>query len=133
MFMDYGKLVEHWVETSDKDFIAMETMFNGKQYSWSLFIGHLVLEKLLKALFVKVNLIEAPKIHNLIVLAEKSNLDLDKNMVQKLSIINTFNIDSRYEDEKKIFFKLCTKEFTQEQVENIKEIRQWLKQKLTGK
>ena len=105
--------------------------YKGKKYDWALFIGHLVLEKLFKALYAKVHADapQAPKIHNLIRLAELSNIELDEEMTQKLSLINRFNIDGRYADAKFEFYKLCTKEFTDEQLKIIKEIREWLKAK----
>lgn len=51
------KLIKYWVEGSDDDFETMLVMFDSKRYSWSLFIGHLMIEKLLKAFYVKLNLI----------------------------------------------------------------------------
>jgi hypothetical protein len=45
--MDKEELLNYWKNTSDKDYIAMNNLFRSKDYSWSLFIGHLVIEKLL--------------------------------------------------------------------------------------
>ena len=47
------KLISYWTESSDEDHETMLIMFNSKRFSWSLFIGHLMIEKLLKAYFVK--------------------------------------------------------------------------------
>jgi len=51
--MDKDIIVGSWVDSSDKDFEAMNDMYKTKHYDWSLFIGHLTIEKLLKALYVK--------------------------------------------------------------------------------
>lgn len=68
---DIHKIVQYRIESSDEDFETMITMFETKRYSWSLFIGHFMFEKLLKALYVKVNSDYPPFSHNLLRLAEK--------------------------------------------------------------
>ncbi|MCK5519964.1 MAG: HEPN domain-containing protein [Candidatus Marinimicrobia bacterium] len=47
------KIKSHWINSSDEDFATMEIMFNSKRYTWSLFLGHLTIEKLLKAYLTK--------------------------------------------------------------------------------
>ena len=44
-----------------------------------------------------------------------------------LSIIAKFNINARYDDYKKEFQNKCTDEYTIEQIQNIEEVRTWLK------
>ncbi len=46
------KVVRHWLLTSDEDFETMKKLFESKSYSWALFLAHISLEKLLKALFM---------------------------------------------------------------------------------
>lgn len=43
--------IGYWRTTADNDFNTMLNLYNSKDYHWSLFIGHLVIEKLLKALY----------------------------------------------------------------------------------
>src|SRR5450759_1889430 len=59
------KIVGYWVETSDDDFKTMANLFKTKDYHWVLFIGHLVLEKLLKACVVKQTSKNSPFTHDL--------------------------------------------------------------------
>jgi len=47
-----------------------------------------------------------------------------------LDAVNTFNISTRYPDEKFKFYKLCTAEFTANHFNQIKEIYKWLLQKI---
>ena len=51
--INIDKIVKHWIETLEDDYQTMLTLFNSKKYSWSLFLGHISTEKLLKALYVK--------------------------------------------------------------------------------
>lgn len=63
--IDIKKIVNHWINNSDKDYHTMIDLFQTKNYSWSLFIGHLVIEKLLKALYIKNKNEYPPLIHDL--------------------------------------------------------------------
>lgn len=45
--------IEYWVESSEDDYKAMNNSYASKDYVWSLFIGHLAIEKLLKAVYSK--------------------------------------------------------------------------------
>ncbi len=67
-------VIEHWVKNADDDYDTMIAMLNSKRYSWSLFLGHLVIEKLLKAYFVEVNNKYPPFTHNLLRLAKVQKL-----------------------------------------------------------
>lgn len=46
---------------------------------------------------------------------------------KKLIKINTFNLKSRYPDEKRLFRKKCTEAFTINELKQIEEVFQWLK------
>jgi len=41
--------------------------------------------------------------------------------------ITSFNLESRYPDERRSFRKKCTEDFTREELTQIEEIFQWLK------
>ncbi|NMA69670.1 MAG: HEPN domain-containing protein, partial [Desulfitobacterium sp.] len=51
--MQLEDIIRFWKDSSEKDYSTMLNLFNSKDYHWSLFLGHLVIEKLLKALYVK--------------------------------------------------------------------------------
>lgn len=121
------RLITYWIEGSDDDFETMTAMFDSKRYSWSLFIGHLMIEKLLKAYFVKVKSEYPPFIHNLLRLAEKADLDISEDKKKYLVTITAFNINARYDDYKMSFKKQCTPEFSVEWITKLKELRIWIK------
>ncbi len=127
--MNYLDLMKFWLESSDNDYETMNVLYQNRKNTWCLFIGHLVIEKLLKGLYAKSNFENPipPKTHNLILLAKKSNLNIPKEIREKIQVINTFNISARYDDYKKSFDKKCTDEYTKLQIQSIKEVREWLK------
>ena len=53
--MNNMELMDFWIESSDRDYESMIKNYETKQYTWALFIGHLVLEKLLKGIYAKIN------------------------------------------------------------------------------
>jgi HEPN domain-containing protein len=121
------KTVKYWIDSSDDDFETMIVMFVSQRYSWSMFVGHLMIEKLLKALFVKTNNASPPFIHNLLRLAEKCNLDLNEEQRLFFATVTAFNINTRYDDYKLSFQKTCTPEFSAYWIEKLKNQRLWIK------
>lgn len=105
----------------------MEVLFNSKLYHWSLFIGHLSIEKYLKAIYVNKFSKHPPFTHNLYKLAVICELEFNDDISDKLDFISTFNIEARYDDYKKDFYKKCTIEFAEIWISNIKDIIRWLK------
>ena len=105
----------------------MLTLYKSKSFGWSLFLGHISPEKLLKALYVKRFKKHAPFTHNLYRLAELIEIDLTDEYSDWLDEITSFNLNVRYDDYKREFYSICTPDFTQEWIEKIKIIRTWIK------
>jgi HEPN domain-containing protein len=128
--LNIEKTYNHWIETSEKDFRTMINLYNSGDFLWSLFIGHLVIEKLLKAYFILKNKEHPPFTHDLSRLAELSRLDLTTDQSDWLDTITTFNINARYDSYKDAFYNKCSPEYTKEWIEKIKNLRLWIKEKL---
>jgi len=124
------KIVQHWIDTSEKDYKTMHNLLKSKDYSWALFIGHLVLEKLLKAHYVKNQKKHAIFTHDLLRLATNAGLKFDEVTEEWLDEISTFNINARYDSYKQDFYKLCTREFANMWTDRIEKIRLWLIKRL---
>ena len=127
---EVDKIIKHWVKTSDDDCKTMLRLYDSKSYSWSLFLGHITVERLLKAIYVKIHKQQAPHTHNLYRLVELCGIEINEEYSNWLFQITSFNINARYDDYKKEFYKLCTKDFTKLWIERIKKICKWVKQKL---
>ena len=127
--IDIDIIINHWINDSDNDFNTMIHLFESKDYSWSLFIGHIVLEKLLKANVVKKSNDHAPFTHDLTKLASLTKFEFTEEHLDWLDTITTFNINARYDSYKHAFNKKCTPIFTHEWIEKIKQLRQWIKTK----
>lgn len=121
-------LMNYWIETSNDDYETMLSLKRAKRNTWCLFLGHLVIEKLLKALYAKNNkeTPHAPKTHDLLYLAEKMNLIITDKQACDLVEITKFNLNTRYDDYQRAFKNKCTDEYTEEQLKKIEEVRLWL-------
>ena len=128
--IDIENLIKHWIDSSDKDYETMVDMYKTKHYNWSLFLGHLVIEKLSKAVYVKNKKKFPPMIHDLRRIHEKADISLSEEQIIIFDTISRFNINARYDDYKQAFYKLCTKEFTIKWISEIKNIREWIKNTL---
>ncbi len=125
------KIEEHiqfWIDGADNDLDAAEKLFEAEKFDWCLFLGHLVLEKALKAHYVKDNENQMPpRIHNLVKLAEKTRIPLSEEKKVFLDEVSDFNLEVRYPEYKREFQRKCTREFCEQKLTKIKEHYTWLK------
>ena len=123
--------INYWLKSASHDLDTAKTLFKIKKYDWCLFIGHLVLEKTLKAIWVRDNKNNIPpKTHNLVKLAEETTLNINDEMKIQLLNINDFNIETRYPDYKLNFYKKCDEKFAEENFKIIKELCRWIKKQI---
>ena len=127
--IDINKIYKHWIDSSDKDYDTMIHMFETKDYHWSLFLGHIVIEKLIKASVVITIKDHSPFTHDLTKLANISKLDFSEEQLDWLDTITTFNLNARYDNYNQAFYKKCTPTFSKVWIENIKNLRLWIKNK----
>ena len=130
--MEKEDIVKYWIESSDSDFQVMESLFKNEHYTWALFLGHLVVEKLLKAYHVRNIDADYPRIHNLLEIAYKASLELSDEQKLVMSELSTFNLRARYPDYKNRFQKKANREYTEMQLNKIREIRKWLQEKINN-
>lgn len=118
--------IKYWLDGAAHDLDAAESLFSSGKFDWCLFLGHLVLEKTLKALIVAKTDIKPPKTHNLLKLVELVGLSLSEEQSVFFDEVNDFNLETRYPDYKNAFYRRCTKEFAEPYFSKIKETYQWL-------
>ncbi|WP_374756482.1 HEPN domain-containing protein [Dyadobacter sediminis] len=110
----------------------MQHLFESEDYAWALFVGHIVLEKLLKAVVVNVTKSHAPFTHDLLRLAKLTQIEFTSEQLDWMDTITTFNLNTRYDSYKQLFYLKCNLEFTEEWFEKIKTLRLWIKEKQFG-
>jgi len=119
---DIKKTVSYWLEGAKYDLGVANAMLKTKKYPYALFMGHLSLEKLLKASVVKQTKAHAPFSHSLPYLAEKSGVKIPEKILVKLREFMEFHFEARYPGANKAFYKKCTKAYTSKRLKEIKEV-----------
>jgi HEPN domain-containing protein len=123
--------INFWITSADSDLDTAEKLLLAEKYEWCLFLGHLVLEKVLKAHYVKDNENRIPpRIHNLVKLAENTRIEMDESLKLFFNEVTDFNIEVRYPDYKFDFQKKCNKDFCLKKFSKIKEKFQCLKSQI---
>jgi len=128
--MNKQDVVDYWITSATNDYKTMKNLVLSEDYSWSLFVGHIVIEKLLKALYVQEVDENVPKTHDLSRLAAKIGLAVSDENQNQLDRITTFNISARYPDYKLSFYKKCDRQFATQSIAVIEEARMWILEKL---
>lgn len=128
--MTRDEIITYWINSANADSKAMNSLFKNGHYVWALFLGHLVIEKLLKAVYARNVDADVPYIHNLIKIAEDARLKLTEKQQDFLAEVTTFNIKTRYPDYKGRFYKKASKKFTEHYIKEIRKFRQWLIKKI---
>lgn len=129
--MEIDQHIKFWIDGADHDLEAAESLQASGKFDWCLFLGHLVLEKALKAAYVRDNLNRMPpRTHNLVKIAEATTLEIDEDNRVFLDEVTAFNLEVRYPDYKQEFFKKCTQEFCDTKIRQIRDFLQWLKDDL---
>lgn len=129
--LNINNVKSYWIDEAEEALTVAEHLYEKADYSYALFFGHLAVEKILKALYVDSKKEHAPPTHNLQRLARQAGLPLDEKRSQSFLVITSFNIEARYPDIKRSFRKKCTREFTLEQMQVIRETFEWLKTMIT--
>jgi HEPN domain-containing protein len=96
--IDIEKQINYWREGAIEDWDVARDLVEKNRCRHGLFFAHLSLEKALKAHVCRVTTDLAPRIHNLVRLAEIAKLDLRPAQLDVLAEMNAFNIEGRYPD-----------------------------------
>ncbi len=116
---------QEWFDSAEKNRQDAKSMIASGHRDWGLFVWHLALEKLIKALFVQKEQ-EVPLIHSLGKLVEKLNIDVTDLQFEYLDEITTFNLEARYDSEKFAFYKKATPNYTEKWNKICEELYLWL-------
>ena len=96
--MEPSEQTSYWVSSSEEDLEAARHLKEKGLFRHALFFGHMAVEKVLKAHVTQATQDFAPKTHNLVRLAEISDLTLEKDQLDILKKIREYNIEGRYPD-----------------------------------
>ena len=118
---------DYWINGAVSDFETCELLIQNGKYLHGLFFCHLVIEKALKAHYVKVIEEQPPRTHNLLFLNTKINIIIDEKEKEFLGIMLKYQLEGRYPE---FYPPVPNKDLANKYLQHTKEILQWLKNQL---
>jgi len=94
--IDIVKQIQFLRMGSEEDFAVASDLIGRERIRHGLFFLHLSLEKAVKALVCSATGDLAPRMHNLVRLAELTKIQLSQEQFDTLAEMNAFNIEGRY-------------------------------------
>jgi HEPN domain-containing protein len=122
------KATENWLSQVDYDLATAEHMLHTGRYIYVVFMSHLALEKMLKALVTEETQRLPPRTHNLIDLAQQGNLNLSQTQRDFIGKINNANIATRYPADLAQLLTQYSAPVARTYLEQTREIITWLRQ-----
>lgn len=125
-----NKVTKQWLQIAEYDLETARAMLKTGRYLYVAYMCHQSLEKLLKGIISSKKEEMPPYTHNLVLLANLSDIRFNNNQINFLAILNPYNIEARYPKTKQALSKLCTKITATDILKRTEELYIWLKQKL---
>lgn len=123
----------HWLDMAEYDLETARAMLVTKRYLYVAFMCHQTIEKALKAVIAQTDgNAEPPKVHNLVRLAELSNLSelLSPPRKKFISILSPMNIEARYTAYKDEIAAGLSEQKCTELIKETEDLFSWIKQRL---
>ncbi len=114
--------------TSEYDLDTADHMLKSGRYLYVIYMCHLSLEKLLKAVVAETQEDLPPKTHNLYHLTKCIDLDIPSQFKQLFADLNAASLPVRYPEDLEKLAIQYSKEVAQTYLKQTKECLQWLKQ-----
>ena|SRR3989344_3979877 len=112
--MSQDEAEKMWIQSAKEDWEVASSLMQSGKYNHALFFVQLTLEKLIKALHIKKHDDHPLFVHNLVLLAQKAELDLTQDEQEQLKEISSFNVSARYDTYKREFYNKATADFANE-------------------
>lgn len=113
--------------SAEYDLQVAQSMLNSGRYIYVIFMCHLSIEKMLKAIVVEVTQKIPPKTHNLIYLFKLVNIPLPEQLFNFIAKINNASIVTRYPEDFSKLLEAYPEQVAQDYYSKTKEVIQCLK------
>ena len=113
--VDILEQIKYWQNGAAEDWLVPDQLITGDKVRHGLFFAHLSLGKI------------APKIHNLVKLAETAGLNLSDDKIDFLAEMSEFNLEGRYTVP---FLPQISSQEAKEYIKKTKEVLEWFSRQL---
>jgi len=127
------KDTNNFIKSAEYDLNTAGFMLKSGRYIYVIFMCHLSLEKMLKAITTEITQKISPKSHNLIYLLKLGNIQLPSELFNFIAKINNASIVTRYPEDFSKILDAYPKIVAEEYLSKTKEIHKCLKKHKTLK
>ncbi|PKN74375.1 MAG: DNA-binding protein [Deltaproteobacteria bacterium HGW-Deltaproteobacteria-10] len=126
-----NQVTKNWIDSANYDLQTASAMFATGRHLYVVFMCHLAIEKMFKALLSQKYPSEAPpKIHNLITLSQRVGITPPENLKDFFQRMDNVNIATRYPEDIKTITKEFDKVTSKKILTDTRKLLKWLKQNL---
>ncbi len=119
-----------WIEDAEYDLESAKAMLDSGRLYFVVFMCHLTIEKLLKAVIVEREGVEPPRVHNLIALATRGGIELPDEHRALVNELDNMGVVTRYPDGRRAIADILTPPWTAGVYERTARFTEWLRQGL---
>lgn len=124
------KEAANWLAAATYDLETAEHMFDSGRYIYTVFMCHLAIEKLTKAVIAEATGREPPRSHDLLYLIGLSGLKPDASMQDFVAELSNLNVATRYP----VDFERALSDFSGERAQAVlsrtKEAFEWIRKQV---
>ena len=122
------KTTKNWIDTANYDLKTAKAMLTSGRYIYVVFMCHLSLEKMIKAILSSEIKELPPKSHSLLYLAQKASIEFPDDLQEFIDQLDNVSIATRYPED----LNRMSKEFTELKSEEVfnftRRTLRWLRQ-----
>jgi HEPN domain-containing protein len=122
------KATENWLAQVDYDLATAEQMLRAGRYIYVIFMSHMALEKVLKAVLTEETRKLPPRTHNLIDLAQRAQLALSQEHQDFIGKINNASVVVRYPDDLSEMISQYSEVIARDYLQKARELIKWIRQ-----
>ena len=121
------KDAENFMLSAAYDLQTAEAMLGSGRHIYVVFMCHIAIEKMLKAVAAQVTKAVPPKTHNLIYLLKLGNVQLDQDMLDFIARLNNASLVTRYPEDFSQLVTAYPADVAVQYLEKTREVIAWLK------
>jgi len=121
------KHISYWRNGAEEDWEVAKQLIESDKIRHGLFFLHMALEKILKARICRSINDVAPRLHNLVRLAELSGIIFEQKQIDQLAEMNPFSIEGLYPE---VWGAVPSRKEADMLKQRTKELFEWLKNQL---
>jgi len=118
---------KNWIDTASYDLKTAEAMLISKRYIYVIFMCHLSIEKMIKAVISTEVKGLPPKSHSLLFLAQKASIQFSDELQEFIELLDNVSVVTRYPEDLKEMSREFNKKKAEEVFSTSRRIIKWLR------